>query len=82
MRDEYEPVPEPRGSLVPPPRYPPTAVGAATPEPEPRPFRSFGHGRRRRGAAEETVLLAGTLAAAMVRDAAKLVRFLARGHRR
>ena len=32
---EHEPVPQTAGSLVPPPRYPPTAVGAATPEPDP-----------------------------------------------
>jgi hypothetical protein len=35
-------VPDPAGSLVPPPRHPPTAVGAATPEPAPerRPARA------------------------------------------
>jgi hypothetical protein len=32
---EYEPVPEPSGSLQPPRRDPPTAVGAAAPEPQP-----------------------------------------------
>jgi hypothetical protein len=31
------PVPEPRGDLAPPVRHPPTAVGADTPAPEPRP---------------------------------------------
>jgi hypothetical protein len=29
-------IPDPRGDLVPPPRHPPTAVGAGTPSPEPR----------------------------------------------
>ncbi len=32
MRDP-DPVPESRGSLVPPVRYPPTEIGVATPEP-------------------------------------------------
>lgn len=38
MNSEPVPQPEPRGALVPPPRYPPTAVGVATPPPprEPR----------------------------------------------
>jgi hypothetical protein len=31
------PVPEPLGDLAPPLRHPPTAVGAGTPSPEPRP---------------------------------------------
>lgn len=46
---EREPVPQPAGSLVPPPRYPPTAVGAATPEPEPsgHPMRSLAAQPRR-----------------------------------
>ena len=34
--DEPTPLPEPRGSLVPPVRRPPTAIATATPEP-PRP---------------------------------------------
>jgi hypothetical protein len=35
-----QPVPQPSGSLVPPPIHPPTAVATATPEPErhPRPM--------------------------------------------
>lgn len=36
---EFRPIPDPSGSLQPPNRRPPTAVGAETPEPElpPRP---------------------------------------------
>jgi hypothetical protein len=37
--DDDVPVPEPRNDLVPPPRHPPTVVGAGTPGPEPRPPR-------------------------------------------
>ncbi|HEX2091877.1 MAG TPA: hypothetical protein VHG28_05710 [Longimicrobiaceae bacterium] len=33
---EFLPIPDPSGSLQPPRRYPPTAVGVETPEPEPR----------------------------------------------
>ena len=36
MEPDSTPVPEPRGSLVPPARRPPTAIAIATPEP-PRP---------------------------------------------
>jgi hypothetical protein len=32
---EFQPVPDPSGSLQPPDRWPPTAVGTETPEPEP-----------------------------------------------
>lgn len=32
---EFRPVPDPAGALDPPRRFPPTAVGAATPEPDP-----------------------------------------------
>jgi hypothetical protein len=32
---EFQPVPDPSGSLRPPDRWPPTAVGTETPEPEP-----------------------------------------------
>ena len=37
---EFRPIPDPSGSLQPPNRRPPTAVGAETPEPElpPRPL--------------------------------------------
>lgn len=35
--DDDVPIPEPRGDLVPPVRHPPTAAGAGTPSPEPRP---------------------------------------------
>jgi len=42
MRRDFEPVPDPAGSLEPPRRYPPTAVGAATPLPEPQPRRVTG----------------------------------------
>ena len=35
---EFRPVPDPSGALQPPDRWPPTAVGTATPDPEPRPF--------------------------------------------
>jgi hypothetical protein len=38
MSDEYVPEPLPSGSLDPPRRHPPTAVGVVTPEPEPAPF--------------------------------------------
>jgi hypothetical protein len=38
MSEEYVPEPLPGGSLGPPRRYPPTAVGVMTPEPEPAPF--------------------------------------------
>lgn len=34
---EPTPRPEPRGDLLPPTRYPPTAVAVATPPPPPRP---------------------------------------------
>lgn len=33
---EFKPIPDPAGSLEPPRRYPPTAVGAATPPEPPR----------------------------------------------
>lgn len=36
---EFRPVPDPSGALQPPRRDPPTAVGVATPEPEPVPSR-------------------------------------------
>jgi hypothetical protein len=36
---EFRSIPDPSGSLQPPRRYPPTAVGVATPEPEPVPPR-------------------------------------------
>jgi hypothetical protein len=38
MPDEFDPIPEPSGALVPPMRYPPTAAGLAT-LPPPRPAR-------------------------------------------
>lgn len=38
MSDDFPPVPEPSGALVPPRRVPPTAVATATPPP-PRPLR-------------------------------------------
>ena len=34
---EFRPIPDPSGALEPPDRRPPTAVGAATPEPDPAP---------------------------------------------
>lgn len=34
---EFKPIPDPSGSLQPPRRNPPTAVGVETPEPEPQP---------------------------------------------
>ncbi len=46
-QDEYRPQPEPHGSLVPPTRHPPTAVGVATPPP-PRPS-AVPRRRRRSG---------------------------------
>ena len=39
MTDDFTPETEPSGSLDPPRRHPPTAVGAMTPEPEPEPGR-------------------------------------------
>jgi hypothetical protein len=36
---EFRPVPDPSGARQPPRRYPPTAVGVETPEPEPVPSR-------------------------------------------
>ena len=41
-----DPLPEPRGSLRPPVRHPPTAVGIATPPPSPEPM-GVGLARRR-----------------------------------
>jgi hypothetical protein len=41
----FEPTPDPRGSLGPPDRHPPTAVGTATPPP-PRPPAAPGAHRR------------------------------------
>src|ERR671914_2181232 len=38
-RDDVAPPTQPKGALVPPPRLPPTAVGAAAAGPEPRPAR-------------------------------------------
>lgn len=35
----FNPIPDPRGSLDPPRRNPPTTLAAATPEPEPEPRR-------------------------------------------
>ena len=35
MTSNERPQPEPRGALVPPRRYPPTAIGTDTPEPPP-----------------------------------------------
>jgi hypothetical protein len=37
--EDEGPAPEPRGDLVPPPRNPPTAVGASTPSRQPQPPR-------------------------------------------
>ena len=39
MTADFTPETEPSGSLDPPRRHPPTAVGAMTPEPEPQPER-------------------------------------------
>jgi hypothetical protein len=36
---EFQPIPDPSGALQPPDRWPPTAVGAETPMPEPEPSR-------------------------------------------
>ena len=43
MTDEFTPETEPGGSLDPPRRTPPTAVGAMTPEPEPRRYAESRH---------------------------------------
>lgn len=43
---EFEPVPQPSGSLEPPRRFPPTAVGVETPEPEPQPRAARGFAQR------------------------------------
>lgn len=40
MESDNAPLPEPSGSLVPPPRYPPTALAVATPPPPRRPPRN------------------------------------------
>jgi hypothetical protein len=42
VTEEFTPETEPSGSLDPPRRPPPTAVGAMTPEPEPDPRRYEG----------------------------------------
>ena len=39
MPADFEPTPEPRGSLVPPVRHPPTTAAVQTPPPPPRPRR-------------------------------------------
>lgn len=54
---EFRPIPDPSGSLQPPNRRPPTAVGAETPEPElpPRP-RAEPRRRPRRRPKLEAVL--------------------------
>jgi hypothetical protein len=39
--DDTPPRTAPKGQLTPPPRWPPTAVGAATPEPAPKPHREL-----------------------------------------
>lgn len=43
MRDP-QPIPEPRGALVPPRKVPPTAVGLLTPDPAPERFVPPGGG--------------------------------------
>ena len=45
MTEDFSPVPEPSGALVPPRRVPPTAVATATPPP-PRPSRPVRTVRR------------------------------------
>ena len=40
MIDDPLPQPEPSGALVPPPRYPPTALALSTPPPDPSALRS------------------------------------------
>lgn len=46
---EFRPIPDPSGSLQPPNRRPPTAVGAAAPVPEPHPSRPSHSRHRTRG---------------------------------
>lgn len=45
---EFLPIPDPRGSLEPPRRNPPTAIGVATPDPE-RPYLGSGRSGGRAG---------------------------------
>ena len=59
MASDELPRPEPRGTLVPPDRHPPTALGVDTPEP-PRPPRQ--HWQRRM---ESTINMGPDLKAAM-----------------
>jgi len=56
---EFKPIPDPAGALEPPRRYPPTAVGAATPAPEPLPR----PGQSRRSSIRPAVLKLALLAA-------------------
>lgn len=69
MRRLFEPIPDPAGALVPPPRFPRTAVAAATPPPPPRRSgAAYGRARRPRRIARPRDLAAGILHA--IADAA------------
>src|ERR1043165_9875624 len=59
--DDWTPDPQPFGSLEPPRKHPPTAVGVATPPPPGRPYRRTSRRRNRRKA---SVMFAITLVAA------------------
>lgn len=73
---EFQPIPDPSGSLQPPNRRPPTAIGAETPMPEPRPsprgaaYRAPGRSRLFRTA----LRLAAGLPTALLNEAVRRVR--------
>lgn len=58
MEREFTPEPEPSGSLEPPKRYPPTAVGTGTPNPDPDGEDAApARGRRRRLPSSAMIML-------------------------
>lgn len=75
---DFEPVPQASGSLEPPNRRPPTAVGTSTPEPAPRPRREQGtmHVTHRRP--PRAVRVAARIVGAALGTAAGLAKALAR----
>ena len=82
MKREFRPEPDPAGSLQPPNRVPPTAIGAATPpqpEPEPEPVRV----RRRQLASPALTMIRLLLGVPMLglKLGARVVRGLSRRRR-
>ena len=74
MTDDFTPETEPSGSLDPPRRNPPTAVGAMTPEPEPEPRPRHRHRHRHRARSVHHVRSSHTPLDELLRPVANAVR--------